>query len=276
MKKILLLLCAVATFSSLSATKVYFNKAYLEPGTYGTSDFDIIKSGSIIVHDDGTTLELDNLVVDCELTGNKGSLFTFSNNGTIDVILKGKNSLVTKGHTCFEYSHLDITFTGGELYLKSSWYDIFVQYYTNTVFVDTKFTSAGPTSIANNSAIIEDNVIVKNSTFEAAGIVETLNSFTLEGCHFVRPEGEVTFNKSRGTLECDGTPITNFLIKPDSEPVEGDVNQDGQVNVGDVTAAYNVILGSDTEFAESADVNNDGSVTVGDITAIYNIILGTN
>ena len=53
----------------------------------------------------------------------------------------------------------------------------------------------------------------------------------------------------------------------------GDVNQDGQVTIADVTALVNIILGKGTENAAS-DVNGDGQVTIADVTALVNLILG--
>ena len=58
--------------------------------------------------------------------------------------------------------------------------------------------------------------------------------------------------------------------------VFGDVNCDGSVNAGDVTALYNYILNGDASFLPSSDVNNDGAINAGDVTAGYNIILGQN
>lgn len=57
--------------------------------------------------------------------------------------------------------------------------------------------------------------------------------------------------------------------------VPGDVNGDGSVTTVDVTAIYNVLLGTDYEFEATADVDGDGFITVGDITFIYNIMLGS-
>lgn len=58
-------------------------------------------------------------------------------------------------------------------------------------------------------------------------------------------------------------------------PKRGDVNGDGEVNVTDVTALVNIILGSTTDYDTAiADVNGDGEVNVTDVTALVNIILG--
>ena len=56
--------------------------------------------------------------------------------------------------------------------------------------------------------------------------------------------------------------------------LEGDVNGDGEVNIGDVTALINIVLTSDSQFYdEAADVNGDREVNIGDVTALINIIL---
>lgn len=56
--------------------------------------------------------------------------------------------------------------------------------------------------------------------------------------------------------------------------LQGDVNRDGRVNVSDVSALINMILGLTTMDQEAADVNGDGRVNVSDVSALINIILG--
>ncbi len=57
-------------------------------------------------------------------------------------------------------------------------------------------------------------------------------------------------------------------------PVYGDVNGDGKVNVSDVTALINMILGVIPKDEARADINGDGKINVSDVTALVNIILG--
>ena len=57
-----------------------------------------------------------------------------------------------------------------------------------------------------------------------------------------------------------------------TEKPSGDVNGDGRVNVSDVSALINHILGIAT--VSSADVNGDGRINVSDVSALINIILG--
>lgn len=58
----------------------------------------------------------------------------------------------------------------------------------------------------------------------------------------------------------------------------GDANGDGSVNVFDVTAMVNYILGSPSEnfHFDAADVNGDKVVNVFDVTKVVNIILGVD
>ena len=53
----------------------------------------------------------------------------------------------------------------------------------------------------------------------------------------------------------------------------GDINGDGEVNVSDVTALINKILGSSTYTDAVCDINGDGEINVSDVTALINLIL---
>ena len=55
--------------------------------------------------------------------------------------------------------------------------------------------------------------------------------------------------------------------------IQGDVNGDGVVDMGDVTKVERIILGKDP-YTPAADVNQDGVVNMADVVAIENIILG--
>ena len=58
-----------------------------------------------------------------------------------------------------------------------------------------------------------------------------------------------------------------------SEP-SGDLNGDGNVNTGDVSALYTAVLSGSTDAMY--DINGDGNVNTGDVSALYAIILGSN
>ncbi|MBR4388877.1 MAG: endonuclease [Prevotella sp.] len=67
-------------------------------------------------------------------------------------------------------------------------------------------------------------------------------------------------------------------IKLVSANIPGDVNNDGSINVTDVTALVNIILGKDNTAPYiynhvSADVNNDKKVDITDVTELVNMVL---
>jgi len=66
--------------------------------------------------------------------------------------------------------------------------------------------------------------------------------------------------------------ITLHGIKQD-EPLVGDVNGDGEVNIADINATIDVIL-SDIENPR-ADVNQDGEINIADVNVVISIILGS-
>ena len=72
-----------------------------------------------------------------------------------------------------------------------------------------------------------------------------------------------------------GPTITLRFVKgnipgPGPEPLVGDVNGDGEVNIADVNAVIDMILGSP---ADNGDVNSDGEVNIADVNAVIDIIL---
>ena len=89
-----------------------------------------------------------------------------------------------------------------------------------------------------------------------------------EVCKIIVPRGTLT--KYKSTI-----PWSYFLnIEQEGGGTPGDVNGDGKVNVSDVTALINMIMGLTPMDESVADVNGDGRVNVSDVTALINIILG--
>lgn len=71
----------------------------------------------------------------------------------------------------------------------------------------------------------------------------------------------------------DGPTLTlTFTTNPGGDPIPGDVNGDGNVNVGDINYIIDRILNPRVGDL-SADVNGDGNVNIGDINAVIGIIL---
>ena len=81
----------------------------------------------------------------------------------------------------------------------------------------------------------------------------------------------------RAANEENGVKIYGISLDEEAEEIlMGDVNGDEKVDVTDVTAVINKILGKNPQpFNEpAADVTGEGTIDVSDVTAIINIILG--
>ena len=68
--------------------------------------------------------------------------------------------------------------------------------------------------------------------------------------------------------------ITDQFL-PYIDVVKGDVNGDREVNIADVNAVIDVILGGQDIYEGRDDVNGDGEVNIADVNAIIDIILGS-
>lgn len=58
------------------------------------------------------------------------------------------------------------------------------------------------------------------------------------------------------------------------DPVTGDVNGDGTVDISDVNIIINLMLGKASEEEFEGDINGDGDVDISDVNAVINIMLG--
>ena len=57
-------------------------------------------------------------------------------------------------------------------------------------------------------------------------------------------------------------------------PAQGDVDLNGTVDVSDVTALINMVLGTVPAYRPIGDLNNDDVVNVSDVTELINVVLG--
>ena len=75
--------------------------------------------------------------------------------------------------------------------------------------------------------------------------------------------------------------VDNLTFYYNGEPggpepyIKGDVNGDGEVNIADVNAIIDIILGRtvDEETLKRADVNEDVEINIADVNAVLDIIL---
>ena len=72
--------------------------------------------------------------------------------------------------------------------------------------------------------------------------------------------------------ESDYSDAVEVVLK-DTEHKLGDLNGDGAIDVSDVTALINKILGTSDYTDEVCDINGDGEINVSDVTQLINQIL---
>ena len=72
--------------------------------------------------------------------------------------------------------------------------------------------------------------------------------------------------------------IVYWEIGPKPVSMLGDVNNDGNVNISDVTALINYLLSGDVSKINkfNADVNDTNNVNISDVTALINLLLSQN
>ena len=68
-------------------------------------------------------------------------------------------------------------------------------------------------------------------------------------------------------------PFFGQIVEDLMPDLPGDVNGDGEVNIADINAVIDMILGGNGNTS-AADVNGDGEVNIADINAVIDIILG--
>ncbi len=76
------------------------------------------------------------------------------------------------------------------------------------------------------------------------------------------------------TYVCNGPTIKIHYRNGVIDSIYGDVNADGSIDISDVNAVINVMLGKGGVSATEADVNGDGIVDIFDVNEVINAMLG--
>ena len=114
--------------------------------------------------------------------------------------------------------------------------------------------------------------------FYTSGIRGKAMTYTDNWTSFVDYAMSPNFPNATATLGC-GTnvelPVTEIGYA--YERMLGDVNGDAAVNIADVTALIDYLLGSSGDFFEvNADVNQDISINIADVTSLIDVLLSGN
>ena len=130
-------------------------------------------------------------------------------------------------------------------------------------------------SAYNYAGITISNAMTRVKGYGTKSCLYNVNGLTLnDGLQIVEPEG--AHMEGWTMMDADGNILKNtWLVIAKSAAIPGDVNGDGSVTAGDVTALYNYLLNNDDSAIVNGDQNGDGNITAADVTIVYNIMLGS-
>ena len=236
------------------------------------------------------TLTLNSAQIDA---GDQTGIFNRDVSG-LTIRLKGDNTITTRGQSLYlqgQGGGTTITSDGtGELYMD--------EYSSGDGYNQGIYVRFAPLVIENCGVVLsgayggiiglggDNGLVVRNASLTVSSgcsmpSISNLESIELENCHIVAPEGARVGQYQSGSstywgvLGEDGEPTSETVrIEPGPALLKGDINGDGIVNVTDVTALINTILGTASYSQDVCDINGDDVMNVTDVTALINLILG--
>ena len=99
----------------------------------------------------------------------------------------------------------------------------------------------------------------------AASTYHAIWQFNLQGCQPALFRVAMTGGGSAAAY------VDNLVLRYNDLAIAGDVNVDGEVNIGDVNAVVDIILSG--TVADNADLNADGEINIADLNALIDMIL---
>ena len=182
------------------------------------------------------------------------------------------------GDTNSRWTREDIKANFTDKFNKFTVSDVWVELCRNNIAPNTSMGDLTDQSVPTNYANYEvvDKVIYLNP--------KSANTIQLSPISF-RIEQDYTYGNVQGTNDNkplgDHRPVVvefTCIKSGNVKSILGDVDRDGFVNITDVTALVEIVLGKDNatpcQFDHiAADVNMDGSISIVDVTELIEIIL---
>ena len=274
MKKLFLLcLSLIATLGAFADVRIC-DVSCDANGHFNTS---FIKSGSITWNKESHTLTLDNAVVEYNTDNVYDNIRPIRiSEAEATIVINGHCKLTTNGFVVMafdSYNDKKVTIQGdGSLQISSTWIDIFL---IDTDLTIKEITLESQNGIANNGNGVNVALAFNNVQADIKGGVDRIGegiSFT--NCSITYPADAYIDHSDYGYYIAygNGNAADHIIISRNAEMIKGDVNNDGEVNIADINAVIDVILGGGNNA--SADVNKDGEINIADVNTIINIILG--
>ena len=137
--------------------------------------------------------------------------------------------------------------------------------------IDNEYYSSAP-----NAVLKANKALGSFISYRSNSGVNGFADMKLTGCEVSIPDNGYYDTEQYRYLNSDGTLSNQVAITLKASASAGDVNNDGEVNVTDVVAIANYVMGDTpgTFVEANADVNNDGEVNIGDVVKLANIVMG--
>jgi hypothetical protein len=129
---------------------------------------------------------------------------------------------------------------------------------------DERFTAEYPVEASEGEIVIDMPV----TDFCDAS---DLGNFPLHLVYYYITHSAVTTGEQY-SFQIPGMELVYACMPPDEpQPLTGDVNGDGEVNIADINAVIDMILSSN--LSPAGDTNGDGEVNIADVNALIDLIL---
>lgn len=235
-------------------------------------------SGSVTYEPSNNTLTLNNATIDQRNISACAISTVYGAPANLKIKLVGENKILanantialnvkeSQGFTIFGSGSLNCS---GALYLDAR--STMVNYNTMSYIRDCTVYIRDILSDDYEEDLTINNANVTTEYLYVGGDYNGNVGLTLIGCKVVYPEGGYPHD---GCIFVGGQ-VWSGHVEIKRSAIPGDVNGDGHVNSGDITALYDYLLNGDTSNLVNGDVDNDGHITSGDVTAVYSIMLGS-
>lgn len=261
-KSLRYIVAAVLAITAITTqAQVQFCGYDINPGqTYTKSDFSQIKSGSFKLSSNGSYLELNNLVAEYN-----NWMFYFKHTNDVVLNFVGESTLTTTGNSTGTIvfsapssGYRNVTVTGDKVNFVNTYSSggaAFAYIYNCHITIEDCYLKATTTNQNNdrysvatdiNEHMSTTSLVTINNSTVIGNTFCNLKDLELKHCNYATPRSYVsleTYSTGHKRLMTNGEYVKGFIILPDDQLKDGDVNFDGKVNVSDVTALVNMILG---------------------------------